>query len=775
MSCGVDRSHDAVRCGSGSFLRSYEHCSFPVLRPRPCFHHSCASRIRLSTRRPGSVLPFACDVPLFVQRSMETTLHYWRWTWGFRSDTALCIVLRSILFMPLTLRKELLNIARVQSPPIKGSYLWKRMQSSLYEYVQIPSTIDYKTERTSYIAITFEEFLLTYSSSYTSVVPASIVALAARVCPGITESDYSTALMDSLSKEVTASINKFHGATINFECVFGSSIRCRYLPFTNRLDPDPLVSADTFSHLCVVRQMLNNRILIPSIGTKTVGTRVAHNFWDEYTRHGCTFKHEPIDTSESVTTKDCHRLYLETGGWVAGPVELRHTWKYAQIGPRVYFARGGDVIPASHVIQEIVNMVIDQFPETHRFNRFSPPKDPLATDDVEVIYDYSAFTSTLEPVVEFVRWLSIFFRGITVTYVDVRDGPVPIDVGDLFERYNTVCNDYASFDIERAFGGRLGDPDPILQHTCGMLGVEGNIFLATLLHGIHLRFIAGIDRSRCVGDDARFHFKSGDGKMTESNRTDIAFMLSGIGDINLEKMADFEVESDPAMHVFRYVKRPLHRDHEIMIEGVMIDLPSLIPLCYSGDKFHDIHSSTHPCRSTFRSIIRLLRVLMKHHINLETDEDGITLLSRHCHYLTARMKVMDPEFKHAPHARSNLNTRYQLPPVDLWGRLEYEDWLIDTLNSDEVIRFLARSATADGEEVCDGRVGSMMERPGTKARSMLEAMGYVERTEIFEEFSIGDIGVDLMKEYLSGMYIPRYSYKVVRTIPVWWSSIPGAL
>jgi hypothetical protein len=262
--------------------------------------------------------------------------------------------------------------------------------------------------------------------------------------------------------------------------------------------------------------------------------------------------------------------------------------------------------------------------------------------------------------------------------------------------------------------------------------------------------------------------------MTSENRTEIAKILAGIGDINEDKVAEFDVDSDPSLHAFRYIKRPLHRDHEIMVEGVMIDLPSLIPLVMPGDDFHDSHNASHPCRTTFKSIIRLLRSLVMHNINLETDEEGVHLVFRHCHYLTDEMKRIDPEFEHAIFGRSDLNARYALPAIEYWGKLECEEWMMGSLDFYEEIRFLAMGCSGNIED-CDGRAGAVMERTGSKARSMLEKMGYLEREDLFETVSIALYGIDVMLCYLKGQYKPRYQYRVVKDIPSWWSVIPNAL
>jgi len=508
---------------------------------------------------------------------------------------------------------------------------------------------------------------------------------------------------------------------------------------------------------------------------KTVGREVEENFWSSYYASGAIFKHDGGNADHgSVTPTDCLRLYELTGGYVAGPVEVRSTWKYAQIDPRIYYARGGSVMPSSHYLQPIVNRIIDAFPETHRLNRFSPPSQPLSPEDVEFIYDYSSFTSALDPVVEFVRNLALFFRGTTVIILDVRDGLVERDLGDMLDDYNRNCNDYIGFDASRVLSRWVNDKVE-LTHTCGMLGVEGNIFLATLLHGIHLRFISGLERSKCVGDDARFHHDTEHGVLTPDDKSLVSWQLNGLGDANKDKFGIFESGKDPLLQAYRYVKRPIHRDLDIMVEGLMLDIPSLIPLFELADQYHDvIPSSTHPCRQAFKSICRILRILKLHRITVDDMEEDIQALRNHIFFLRDEIIRQDPDGIHSPVGRSDIRSRYSLPPVTVWGKYDYEDWTLMNLGVFDEIRFL-KCGGSDENEVCDGRIGSTMVKETNAKRSFLVKMGYLQREDLYDTVSINQIGLDGMRVYLSGMYRVVCKYTVMRTIPSWYSQVPRCL
>jgi hypothetical protein len=643
--------------------------------------------------------------------------------------------------------------------------------SCLHTTIQIPIQPESKKELIKFTDISFNDFISTNARLFTNHLTASIISSAVRISPGISKEEFQDTLAKSVNKEISAAITISPQASFDFRAIFDDRLESRTIPFTDRMAPNPLVASDTYTIFCNARAFLANRIVLPSSGNKTVGKVVEQDFWHVYSSSACTFMHEGTTKTE-VTTTDCMRLYLETGYYPRGPVEMRYAWTYNQLEPRVYYARGGDVVMSSQYIQTITNLLVDCFPETHRKDRFMPPKAPLNSEDVEIIYDYSSFTSKLEAVIPFVTELAHFFRGTYVSLVDTRKGLVLTDLGDLFDRYNTECNLYATFDASRVLGQTTGTT--LLQHTCGMLGVEGNIFLATLLHGLHLRFIAGLQRSRCVGDDARYHHNTGDGRLSKNEKMYQHWVLSGCGELNPDKMGKFERDEDPDLQAFRYVKRPLRRDQDFMIEGILLTLPSIIafgPL----DSLHTYHpSSTHPARKAYAQILRFVQELYVY--NLKYDEDDIVWKSilKHLMYMRRRCLRMDPDGQHSMYKSSDYLTHYRFPKPDSWGVMSVDEWIIDDFSYDEVVKFPSMWCRED-EGTCDGRVGSVMIRQGSKARGLLEKLGYVEKVDLFDSVSMKDVGPEIFAKYVSGDYMSFSEYTVVKDVPVWWTYVPKAL
>lgn len=655
--------------------------------------------------------------------------------------------------------------------PLAGSVLRANMVY-LHTSILVPSEPSRHLDQTSYISITLLDLISLYSDVFLDHLTSAILAHAIRIAPGIEPDDYHQMFLATVAKELSAAITVFDHTPLDFRSIFSANAQHRSIPLCCRMPESEEVASDTYVKFCDLRSKLSNRIFFPRGGSKTVGRGVSDEFWKSYSAHGLTFKHdENCENQDQVTVDDCLRMYQETGGYPDGPVEVRTSWKYAQITPRVYYARGGTVQVAAQYIQEITNILVDGFPEVHRLNRFSPPSDPLQENDVEAIYDYSSFTSTLDAVIPFVDELAHFFQGVTVHLVDPVDGLVPMDLGYLLFEYNRVCNRYQTFDVSRISSG--SDTDTLFQHTCGMLGVEGNIFLGTLLHGIFLRFLSGLNRSKCVGDDARLHFQTVDGRISLHDREYLYWVLNSIGDLNFDKITVFE--ADPLFdQTFRYIKRPFYRSGNIMMTGLLLSLPSQIPLIGALDSYHTVlPSKAHPCRNVFKQVVRFIDTLAIHSVTIEHQTLSHPI-SIHVAVIARMLHEKDKDGVFSGIGRSDKKTHYRLPPVRLWGKTKYVEWFVETLGYSEIVR-VPKFGGAEENGSCDGRAGSTMIRKQSKARSFLVRMGYLTAEMLYDEYSIEMIGLDEIRILLEGQYTPIMKYHVLMDVPVWYTQINEAL
>jgi hypothetical protein len=99
---------------------------------------------------------------------------------------------------------------------------------------------------------------------------------------------------------------------------------------------------------------------------------------------------------------------------------------------------------------------------------------------------------------------------------------------------------------------------------------------------------------------------------------------------------------------------------------------------------------------------------------------------------------------------------------------------MESMDFYEVIRF-PKFGGAEDEGSCDGRAGSIMVRKQSKARGFLRRMGYLEAEELYDYYSVEQVGLDCILELLEGQYTPVMEYFVLKDIPVWYAQINGAL
>jgi len=306
---------------------------------------------------------------------------------------------------------------------------------------------------------------------------------------------------------------------------------------------------------------------------KSIGTTASRILQSSY----------PSVLSSSVdwnSTQGLEWIYSRTGSTICGETEMRSAWKYTDLKPRVYYARGPDQYYASRYIQEIFNILIDSLPITERFLRFYHSGIRLEHDETLFIYDYSSFTSRLDEVKCFIRRLAGFCSGTSVMLIDTYHGVVKKDLGELLSEYVEACNDFPNFDINRWPEESVQD-DHIRTHTTGMLGVPGNITSCTLLHGIHLAIILeSLIKGKCVGDDAI------GGKKIQSVRN-LGEQINGIGEASMPKGATWEKDDDGEKDLtWNYVKRPINRVEGRIAVGELLTFPTIPGFFNLADGIH---------------------------------------------------------------------------------------------------------------------------------------------------------------------------------------------
>jgi hypothetical protein len=221
-------------------------------------------------------------------------------------------------------------------------------------------------------------------------------------------------------------------------------------------------------------------------------------------------------SSKSITSLDLEKHYHLTGERSGGPMEIRTSWKFADVKARAYYANGGHSYFASRFIKSTALALLKILPGTSPHTRYDTTRvtiKPIGPDEFLVTYDYSSFTTRLSELKYFIHYLSLTFDGVMHQVLDTHLGLINLDLGELLRTYNDdlIIND--TYDVTRILDGET----VMCYHQMrgGMLGAQGNIAFSTLLHGINVVDITGeIDQNCVVGDDCLLKTSKSEYEMT---------------------------------------------------------------------------------------------------------------------------------------------------------------------------------------------------------------------------------------------------------------------
>lgn len=577
-----------------------------------------------------------------------------------------------------------------------------------------------------------------------------------RVAPGWDRDEVEELLAETISKEITASINVFPTTRLDYRCFFSNNPRHRYLPLAPNISPDPENAIDIHNRFRRLRRDLDQKVFFPDYSHKTCGKEVSEEFWKYYDLNPC-FELDD-QTGEvgkgKVSLIDLEKMWDRMGIRVGGAVELREAWRYNDLKPRAYFARGGSIHWVSRHIQSIVNIIIDEFPEVNRKDRFSAFEERFLDDSTSVlIYDYSSFTSNLEEMNRFIPELAEFFRGTVVKLYDIRDGLEEWDLGDYLEEYLLEANLIGRFLVSASISPELSSVE--FRNTCGMLGVPGNIFLATLLHGLHLRIIAGVGRSKCVGDDAKAKVPAWHDPVSTSN------VLSNLGAVHPDKTNWFVPHGNESLERYQYIKRPFYRsDVGTMISGHLIAFPSFVWMASDPDPYHTVPPLSDPPSTMLRALIRFMVQIYIIHEDLSEDDMRIAWT----YAIEYRKKMVEWTKSQGNNFSKSLKLmgRNLIPDFHDFGQVEPRSWIIEQIPDGEKIE-IPVPAYSSGD-VC-GYTGETFVRGGGRFLAYLEDLGYVSSKLEYFWASKLDLGSFFFEAYF-GLYQYAKTYEILRPLPV---------
>lgn len=462
-------------------------------------------------------------------------------------------------------RKALLDICRCQTRPLPNRTVTIRLKDVLKDSVYMP-----QGDRVTLVD------LFNSVPELESALLSGFISMMVRSAPCTDEEEIEGIIDAGVEKELAAATGLYHPLAFDWSAIFHPSRRHRS---TTALCPgypiDGHLHDEVYHAIRRAMQKISSRPIYPDYSNRTLGRVASFNL----------SLLAPICWEIEIenTTLGLERLYHRCGAWVCGETEVRWSWKYGELKPRVYYARGPNQYYASRYIQTIFNTLVDSLPVTHRFERFFLNQE-LADAELLFIYDYESFTSRLHEVVNFVEALAVLGTGVQVTIVDTYGGPTIQDLGGMLREYNEMCQHSPLFDAARVTESPH-EREYFLRHNCGMLGVPGNISSCTLLHGIHLSIILGTLKWKAVGDDAI-------GAGIVDSRRDLHSCLSNIGILSEAKMEYWKAVGDEGFDrddtTWQYIKRPIDRVINQIFSKHQIVFPPVAILLDWMDKFHSV-------------------------------------------------------------------------------------------------------------------------------------------------------------------------------------------
>jgi len=451
---------------------------------------------------------------------------------------------------------------------------------------------------------------------------------------------------------------------------------------------------------------------------------------------------------EAESHWDAEKFYEMTGFRFSGPTALGMAWKYHELKPRLFYILGLDESKSSLFIQPIFNIILDEFSNVHRLHRHAGYAMRLNSDDLVRIYDYSAFTSTLDEIREFTLKLADFYRGVIINYVDTYFGVVQADLGELLEQYSMECNSFAEIDAAKV----LEIEDYIIYHTGGKLGVPGNISSSTLLHGIHLAMVIGSYlKNKVVGDDAI-------GAFPKSMNDDLCFeFLRQLGTISRVKSEAFpRVEEDEFVEnaTYNYVKRRITRIGNRLVFGELVTWPNLANILNLTDTFHTVPAS-------FRS--QRLRIYAGQLSRFHDDVKASSRSEKDIEMVNSMVQTFHEFMKVGYEGTTSNRGSARVPPA--WIDTEqssWESWIDQHWNEADEFPEIAT-----GSEVIDEnfyKVGSQLVLPMGPMWKLLAGLGYVEVKARKVLVCVRD---DYVRRLLVSKvrYRPLYDITVMQSIP----------
>lgn len=501
--------------------------------------------------------------------------------------TPLRRLIKIIYHLPLGFRKLILDMCRIQQPIRQNTHLAESYTSLLDaegRFFAYSTTRDRSPNR----EMSYEALIDILDNFYDNPFLCCMISYFVRSEATYFQSEFLAEKEKNMIKELSASQSIDRDQQLDYACLFtDDDLRPVHMELA------PAVPYRTIS-------IWNDRL--SEIHSSSPGCAPGTLLWPFYNgrknvsyatqQRLCEAMRLPnYPQPTEYTSLDLLKWYHETGEQIMGPLEIRQNWKFGDLKPRTYYCLGGDAYWNGLFIKEVANHMITFFQSTHPFTRFDVKRIHMINpDEVLITYDYASFTTKLSELKYFLWYVGSALKGISCYALDVYQGPVELDLGQLILEYNEAINHHQVFTYARQYGTNQFTEETFLRQTCsGSLGVQGNIVFSTLNHGVSLSGLTDTpDLDSCVGDDSAF-------KIALLLLATAYGIINKLGIINPTKVTTIhrpDIEDFRAVQRsgFKYLKRPLAVLQDGALQtGFLDSFPNIAPCLFpDGDGIHDV-------------------------------------------------------------------------------------------------------------------------------------------------------------------------------------------
>jgi hypothetical protein len=493
---------------------------------------------------------------------------------------------------------------------------------------------------------------------------------------------------------------------------------------------------------------------------------------------------DSLKNPSEVTTLDLEKMYVDHGIKIAGPCELRTAWKFNDLKPRLYYAQGGTDYFAARYMKKIAVALMESFPMSSTANRRDPTtflNNSYWDSGYVVNWDLTSFTTNLSEAKHFVYMLARLMENeygdhATVPLYDLRTGIQHVPIWEILDAYNETCNCSPQYSRERLieiFNLDLAEfPIMSTQANNGMLGVPGNIGIATSLHGIIAAKIVGPRSVVCVGDDAI-------ALVEEDYYDDLQEQIQTLGDIQVEKFSVMDPHIAGKTQYGRFLKRRLTRNDDGLALDDLINLPP-IPYVTGIVPRGRITPFSFTIVDRLRKVVGIVGRILDQFRGHFFDDYCIIRSERYFLAIYQEMRIGRYTRGSLPGAiflegdQAQIYLPFCIPPVNFRHydptTTDWVDWLINSSSPKQSVR-LPLQIESSFPDRPSYEVGQIFYSSSNRQLTVLEDFGHVERTSVTEEILVSDRVFRSRLKLLIRDSSRTYMYTVIKDMPEWFLGV----